>query len=320
MKDEVKNSEVGNRIRKIRNEKGLTTEKFGELFDPPASKGTISKWENGRYLPNNERLVVIANLGEVSVEELIYGSKTEQISNILLKEFGDSIDLEGVKDVIEFYEMTGEAYTINEDNIIRAYNSYMNSQITKDQKINITSKTKYADRSFSTFELSDLLNDDISDLQNEITIIEKQINNNLDEDEFLELNSIVNNLGLYSVHLEKIIEQVKIPSQDFYIYEGVIYFSVDINKITTKSVKFDISRYDGITVYDIYGQLIEIINDLDKEKLLEVIQKYPSTHEDVYKFELTRLPTKWFETDYETIKDPEKIQVISDKKFTNIQT
>lgn len=64
--------EVGRKIRMIRESKGMTTEAFAEIFEPPASKGTVSKWENGKYLPNNKRLVKIAELGNVSVNDLLY--------------------------------------------------------------------------------------------------------------------------------------------------------------------------------------------------------------------------------------------------------
>ncbi|AMB94408.1 helix-turn-helix domain-containing protein [Aerococcus sanguinicola] len=69
------NVPIGNRIRNIRLENGLTTEQFAELFTPPASKGTVSKWENGKYLPNNKRLKTIADLAGITVEELLHNNK-----------------------------------------------------------------------------------------------------------------------------------------------------------------------------------------------------------------------------------------------------
>lgn len=71
----IDSKEVGKRIRSIRNQLGMTTDVFGKLFNTPASKGTVSKWENGHYLPNNERLKQIAKIGEISVDELLYGEK-----------------------------------------------------------------------------------------------------------------------------------------------------------------------------------------------------------------------------------------------------
>ena len=63
-------SNVGKRIRNIRIELGLSMEDFGELFNPKASKGVVSNWENNYNLPNNERLKRIAELGGITVAEL----------------------------------------------------------------------------------------------------------------------------------------------------------------------------------------------------------------------------------------------------------
>lgn len=62
---------ISRKIRKIRLSRGETMEEFGKLFDPPASKGVVSNWENGYNLPNQERLKRIAELGNVTVEELL---------------------------------------------------------------------------------------------------------------------------------------------------------------------------------------------------------------------------------------------------------
>ncbi|MGM0214922.1 hypothetical protein IGI42_002503 [Enterococcus sp. AZ109] len=64
------NQIIGRRIRSIRMEKGLTMEEFGEIFNPPASKGVICNWEKGRCHPNRERLRQFAEIGNSTVEEL----------------------------------------------------------------------------------------------------------------------------------------------------------------------------------------------------------------------------------------------------------
>lgn len=62
---------VGQRIKLIRQTKGMTLEEFGKLFD--ASKGNVSLWEKGSSLPSNERIKKIAYIGNMSVDQLIYG-------------------------------------------------------------------------------------------------------------------------------------------------------------------------------------------------------------------------------------------------------
>lgn len=70
-KTELDKIEVGKRIKEIRLSLGETAEVFGKHFDPPANRGLVSGWENGRYLPSPERLKVIAELGKISVIDLI---------------------------------------------------------------------------------------------------------------------------------------------------------------------------------------------------------------------------------------------------------
>lgn len=65
--------EVGKRIKGLRTSKGMTLEQFGELFNPPASKSIVSRWEAGKSIPSNERLKVISDKFEVTTIYLLYG-------------------------------------------------------------------------------------------------------------------------------------------------------------------------------------------------------------------------------------------------------
>ena len=69
-----KNIGLGQRIKSIRLRLGKNQSEFGEMFDPPAPKGAVSRWEHGGG-PNKRRLKKIAELGGVSVEYLINGSQ-----------------------------------------------------------------------------------------------------------------------------------------------------------------------------------------------------------------------------------------------------
>ena len=81
--------EVGNRIRNIRLGLGLTTEEFGKLFDEPAAQSIISRWEVGKSVPNANRIKKIAELGNVTVQELL---KEDDYINVgyAIKELRDS--------------------------------------------------------------------------------------------------------------------------------------------------------------------------------------------------------------------------------------
>ncbi|TLG79728.1 helix-turn-helix domain-containing protein [Vagococcus zengguangii] len=85
----IDNKEIGKRIKKIRTEfspKKISLEAFGKLLNPPADKAAVSKWEKGAYLPNKARLEQIAQLGNVTLEYLLYGKQIngygEKISKI----------------------------------------------------------------------------------------------------------------------------------------------------------------------------------------------------------------------------------------------
>lgn len=74
---------VGERIRSIRKNLGLSMEDFAAKIDEKAKSGTVSNWETGKNLPNNERLKRIADLGNTNVNFLLHGSTTEFLFNNL---------------------------------------------------------------------------------------------------------------------------------------------------------------------------------------------------------------------------------------------
>lgn len=62
---------VGQKIKKIRINKGLNQDEFGILIDN-AHKSLVSKWEKGMSLPNKNRLRLIAGIAKITVDELIF--------------------------------------------------------------------------------------------------------------------------------------------------------------------------------------------------------------------------------------------------------
>ncbi|MDO4775529.1 MAG: helix-turn-helix transcriptional regulator [Aerococcaceae bacterium] len=76
---EVDKKSVGLRIKSIRQNLGKTMEEFGSMIECPAVKpGIISRWESGISLPNAERLKSIAKIGNIPVNELLYGTFISQ--------------------------------------------------------------------------------------------------------------------------------------------------------------------------------------------------------------------------------------------------
>lgn len=76
----MNNKAIGNRIKRIRQELGLTQKEFGELVDN-ADSSLVSKWERGMSLPNKKRQTIIAELGGVDLSVILRGTKDEVQSN-----------------------------------------------------------------------------------------------------------------------------------------------------------------------------------------------------------------------------------------------
>lgn len=60
---------LGKKILELRKKKGLSQEQLGEEIN--VTRQTISNWELGETTPNSEQLIEIADIFEISVDELI---------------------------------------------------------------------------------------------------------------------------------------------------------------------------------------------------------------------------------------------------------
>lgn len=81
MKWNINKVKVGERIFNIRNSLNLTLEQFGKEKEINAERSNVSKWERGATLPNRSRLEIIAKKGNITVNELLYGSPDEFLDN-----------------------------------------------------------------------------------------------------------------------------------------------------------------------------------------------------------------------------------------------
>ncbi|HCD8415760.1 TPA: helix-turn-helix transcriptional regulator, partial [Enterococcus faecium] len=62
---------VGNRIRLVRKELGLSMKEFGKKITPTAADSIVSRWERGISLPNNDRLTQIAKIAHKDINWLL---------------------------------------------------------------------------------------------------------------------------------------------------------------------------------------------------------------------------------------------------------
>ena len=64
---------IGNFLAELRKEQGLTQEALGEKLG--VTNKTVSRWENGNYLPPVEMLQELSKLYAVSINEILYGER-----------------------------------------------------------------------------------------------------------------------------------------------------------------------------------------------------------------------------------------------------
>ena len=70
---------IGNFLRELRNEKGITQEKLAEIYG--VSSRSVSRWENGNTMPDLGILVELADYYQIDIGEIIDGErKSENMS------------------------------------------------------------------------------------------------------------------------------------------------------------------------------------------------------------------------------------------------
>lgn len=63
--------EFGNRLYELRKQKGLSQEELANRLD--VTRQTVSKWELGDSTPDMDKLIALAELFEISLDELVLG-------------------------------------------------------------------------------------------------------------------------------------------------------------------------------------------------------------------------------------------------------
>lgn len=99
---------VGTKIYNIRKQNGYTMEEFGKQLGNVA-KGTINSWEKGVNLPNEQRLELIAFIGNTTVNELLHGSLNEYIVKLIHTNLGIKI-LDEMKPFVDLIREAGYSY------------------------------------------------------------------------------------------------------------------------------------------------------------------------------------------------------------------
>lgn len=114
---------VGKRILQIRKKYGYSMQKFGEIIDN-TPKGSVNSWEKGVNLPNEKRLKQIATLGNITLNELLYGSFKEYVDMLIVEKLGIQLPKEFADNFYQMIQQNG--YTYGDDmEIVRLVNGFM---------------------------------------------------------------------------------------------------------------------------------------------------------------------------------------------------
>ena len=80
---------IGNFLKQLRSEKGMTQEQFAEILS--VSGRTVSRWETGTNMPDISLLVEIADFFDVSIPEIINGERKSEKMNEEVKEVAEAM-------------------------------------------------------------------------------------------------------------------------------------------------------------------------------------------------------------------------------------
>jgi len=70
--------ELGKKLSELRRKKGISQEKLAEMLD--VSRQAVTKWESGKSNPDTENLILIAEIFDVSLDELCKNEKPKKIN------------------------------------------------------------------------------------------------------------------------------------------------------------------------------------------------------------------------------------------------
>lgn len=75
---------IGNFLKTLRKEKGITQEQFAETLN--VARRTVSRWETGSNMPDLAVLIEIADYYDVELRELLDGERKSELMNQETKE------------------------------------------------------------------------------------------------------------------------------------------------------------------------------------------------------------------------------------------
>ncbi|EGQ3284614.1 TPA: helix-turn-helix transcriptional regulator [Staphylococcus pseudintermedius] len=241
--------EIGKRIKRIRINSGKTQEQFGKIFS--ASKGNVAMWEKGATLPNVDRLNLISDYANISVNELLYGQKItlESLKEMQLE------NQSALKNII---------YTTVADFLNRYYDVEDNIYF----KLN-PADVNYFKRLFGRLELQEEINSDNSVTDESVLNSLSQKFSSLIFKDISEINTnkydsrirYLEDLSLYMSFGEEYSE---------HIFKYLIFLCERIGKTNIENLKFMLHRHVEQLVSNINDTVYDYDSDYNKDDFYKI--------------------------------------------------
>lgn len=225
---------IGNRIRKIRTSLQMDQKQFSEIINTTVS--ALSNWENGRNKPNMEKLKRIAQLADISVEELLYGTIFRQRFNEYWTQLINNKEY-CINNVVD----TSNEYCIN--NVIDTSNEYFIKNVVD------TSKEDYKIDQ-KEFEYIKSNKEKLYDIFYK-NILEYGYNDNDN-----------NNIRLFKLSVYSLLKEYYISQEDYNFYRATTVQTVSkaIEQITITAVNAG-KQTTNIDDKTLYLKLVEITEE-----------------------------------------------------------
>ena len=105
------NYELSNRIYELRTQKGLSQKELGAILG--VSNKAVSKWETGTAIPKTETLIKLAEVFEISTEELLNSvCKDENIKNSVVRKTPVSVVEKSPKEINKYFLKVAVVFNI----------------------------------------------------------------------------------------------------------------------------------------------------------------------------------------------------------------
>ena len=93
---------IGNFLKELRNEKGMTQEQLGEKIG--VSNKTISRWETGTYMPPVDCLNMLSDIYNISINEILGGERASGDEFTKIAEHNITVTLKELEEDYKTFE------------------------------------------------------------------------------------------------------------------------------------------------------------------------------------------------------------------------